>query len=211
MCEARVVGRSAAGAAVGVAEGEARVDTLITAYTPACKLELPTVREALKKLLDCWLPGIRAVLLVCACCLFSVASYGQAPAPTESRKKVKPQAAQSQEAASKDQRGTEKSPLILKVIPTTKSEDEAALERQDREDRTTNERLLIFANILLAVFTGLLAIYTAKLWREAKRTAERQLRAYVFVDSAEIINLTVGFTPVARLVVKIPVEPRPII
>jgi len=35
-----------------------------------------------------------------------------------------------------------------------------------------------------------------------KDTAERQLRAYVSVDSAEMIDLTAGFTPAALLRVK---------
>lgn len=128
--------------------------------------------------MGCW------VLLFSALTSTHAVSYGQTPAPTESRKNKETHAAKSQDPVAKDQRGTDQSPLIIKVLPTPQSEEKATQERSEREDRATNERLLIGANIFLAIFTALLAGFTAKLWWDSRKTAERQLRAYISIEGA---------------------------
>jgi hypothetical protein len=56
---------------------------------------------------------------------------------------------------------------------------------------------------LLAIVTWMLWLATVRLVREGKNTAERQLRAYVFIDSAQVVNVIDGNgSPEAHVVIK---------
>jgi len=124
-----------------------------------------------KKLLACW--------ILLGSVLASIGSYGQTPTPTESTDKPKQQATTSQKKPKPDQRGTEKSPLFIKVAPTQKTQEETERETQRQEEVQSTDRWLMRFTGLLAIFTLILAGFTAKTWWDAKKTAERQLRAYV--------------------------------
>ena len=78
----------------------------------------------------------------------------------------------------------------------------------DAEKATQDSRLTI-ATIVLAAATTALFAFTAALWWatrklviDAKTTAKRQLRAYVFVRGSNIDNLRVGHIPKAVVRVK---------
>jgi hypothetical protein len=109
-------------------------------------------------------------------------------------------------------RGTERVPLIVKVLETPQSEAEAAQGIADREQQGTRDGLF-------AKFTGDLALYAAFLaalsalqlaaflyqgyWlrrtvKSAEDTASRQLRAYVGVREFEIESFVVGEVPTVR-------------
>ena len=143
----------------------------------------------------------------------------------------------SQKQTSKDERGTERMPLVIKGIPAEKSPEQAIEDRKEREIKRALDRdltsytgwqaIFTFILIVVGIFQLGLFIWQLRLIRESladtktaaeaanksadaaehtvstmKDTAERQLRAYVSVDSAEIIDLVAGFTPAARLIVK---------
>ena len=116
----------------------------------------------------------------------SAFSDGPPPRPPESAEKQQPAPQQPKDTPHAQQRGTEDRPLVVKVAPAPKSQNEIDAEREDRKERSTNDHLLIALNVLLVLGTGVLAVFTAKLWiatdrlvSGADKTAETQLRAYV--------------------------------
>jgi hypothetical protein len=148
--------------------------------------------------------GLALLLALCAECL----ALSQRPSPTE-RKAGQPEQQQPQapkESAATDQRGTEQSPLVVKVQPTPETETEAAANREEREQRSANEQettkfnrfLVIIGALQLVVFVGQLSVFSYQAWKlrqtvgatenaadAAKKSADslRNIeRAYVFID-----------------------------
>jgi hypothetical protein len=136
----------------------------------------------------------------------------ESPPPTPTQSQAQPP--RSQEPATSDQRGTDQSPLSVKIVQPPKSEAEAAQEQRDRDERRANESWFAALTRALAVATGGLLIATVGLWYTAARqsralkgavetarrsadsaefivknmeaTAERQQRAYVFVKQIDV-------------------------
>ncbi len=101
---------------------------------------------------------------------------------------------ESKKAAQAEQRGTENLPFIIKAAE--KTDAQAKSEDSERYDKSRNERWLTYSTMWLAAVTSALALFTFWLWGATRklvigseRTAERQLRAYVFVKevSAQIV------------------------
>ena len=67
------------------------------------------------------------------------------------------QSKEAQQAPTSDQRGTEKIPLAVKVIPTKESEEKAANDFKDREEKMELDRKLVHFNGDLAYYTKVLA------------------------------------------------------
>ncbi len=80
-----------------------------------------------------------------------------------------------------EQRGTEKSPITVRVLPAPDALDTVARDEAYRREKSEEDRKLVNATIALAAITGALALFTGGLWlatyslgRDAKRTAKRQ-------------------------------------
>src|ERR1700722_17261668 len=73
----------------------------------------------------------------------SVQSQEPTPSPTISSQQHKAEGARPQQPTDSDQRGTEQAPFFVKIIPTPKTDEEAAAEANDRNEKTTNDRELI--------------------------------------------------------------------
>jgi hypothetical protein len=126
-----------------------------------------------------------------------------------------PQPHQPQTAAEHEQRGSDKSPLVIKVVPGPGTEESAAEERHHRKEQLADARKLTNATIALTIITFGLAMFTAFLWwttrklaqdaketatrqaeqtqlalKHAEDTAKRQLRAYVFLLETKIVLTT---------------------
>lgn len=118
---------------------------------------------------------MRLVLVICLASLVSTWSgYAQSqpgPAPTKAGDDKKGQATQDAEKPAAEERGTEKVPLVVNVLPAVKTQAEATQEAQDREEKTTNERLTVRFNYLLVLFNGLLAFFTIGLWWYTRKAA----------------------------------------
>jgi hypothetical protein len=87
---------------------------------------------------------------------------------------------QPQQATTTDQRGTQESPIVVKVLPTTKTPEEAAEEKKDRDAKTENDgNLVILTGVLAFVgFCQLLVYgYQAKKLRETVESAGEQAEA----------------------------------
>lgn len=89
-------------------------------------------------------------------------------------------AQQSQQPATNDQRGTEQSPLIVKVSPPAKTQVETDQETEDRNEKSTNDRHVIelTAGLALIGFLQFLVYaYQAKKLRETVKSAGEQSEA----------------------------------
>jgi hypothetical protein len=71
------------------------------------------------------------------------------------RRPIQSQTSTTQQPA--DQRGTEQSPLIVKVMPATKSEDETARENRERKEKSEIDRKLLDFNGDLTYYSKFLA------------------------------------------------------
>lgn len=111
--------------------------------------------------------------------------------------------------------GTEQKPFVVKVAPSPEAQPETPEQREARKAKATDDHLGVvfsgiaaFATVLLVFVTGGLWVATYRLYRgtlraikgeekaakamsdlatTADKTAERQLRAYVFVENAWVI------------------------
>jgi hypothetical protein len=134
----------------------------------------------------------------------------------------KPNEAASQQAASNPQdheRGSLERPIMVQSVLT---KEEAQQQADDRAEKSTNDGRLTALNFMLVLVTVGLVGYTAvlsnatkRLVRGAEDTAERQLRAYIFVENAWIKSDTdtktwravyriknFGATPAAKVIIR---------
>jgi len=165
--------------------------------------------------------GISTVPLACT---YLVILYGQPgserPFPGGGELNSPPQrhTDEPRDNTSADNRGTLEHPLIVKTVRTP---EEAQQETDDRNEKSANDRRLTWATVALAfmtaglvAYTGVLSHATRKLVRDAKDTAKRQLRAYVFIENAWLKQVAghsaweityrvknFGQTPASRVVV----------
>ena len=120
-----------------------------------------------------------ALALLSACFLFPVYSYGQTPTSTKSSNGLKASATGNPTIAASDQRGTEKSPLIIQGDVTTKAAEKSEAERKEEKEKMEIERSLAkYASwtagitLLLVFVTGGLAWFTYQLWGTTNKLVE---------------------------------------
>ncbi len=137
---------------------------------------------------------------VVALLLLSGVAFAQSSEPPASGE---PPSAQATQQPATDQRGTEQSPLSVKIIPADDADKKAAAEKHEREDKSQIERKLAFETqrvadytLWIAAFTFLVVIVTgflgyatwsaAKAARAAAEHIPRVERAYLFVGPDDI-------------------------
>jgi len=142
---------------------------------------------------------IRAILVVVLVAVGDGA-FSQQPPPSgpEVRQPPKPEATSSQQPATADQRGTEEAPLVVKILPTLKTQEEARREREDREEKAASDRWLIILTGLLALGTFLQFLALVVIIR----TTRRQVRAYVFIQGGEIRLINNDTAIMATIILK---------
>jgi hypothetical protein len=102
-----------------------------------------------------YLASVIAALLVA--CTIVLAAQSQPPSPRPGNREGNPpqqQTAPTHQVAPADQRGTETTPVVVKVLPPQKTQEEAAQEKAERQDQSA-------ANWWLVRLTGLLAVIGA--------------------------------------------------
>jgi hypothetical protein len=131
-----------------------------------------------------------------------VQSQQPSPGENESSRPQQSQAQSTQKQATPDQRGTQQAPLVVKVLPSPKTDEETDQEAKDRNEKSANDRELIRysrdLDILTAVLiaVGVLQLfvfaYQAMKLRQTvstmDATAERQLRAYISITARNVLN-----------------------
>ena len=125
---------------------------------------------------------IRWLLLGLALVVGGAQSQGQ-----ESVEKNKANSSQNKQRAATDQRGTEKSPLVIKGFPVEKTEEQTEYEHYEHTEKPINERLAAWSTAALVAVTAALAFFTYFLWGATKDLVERtdktsrtHERAYIF-------------------------------
>jgi len=83
--------------------------------------------------------------------LFAAMAWSQTPSPRQSRQT---KTSNPKNPSAQDRRGTEESPLFIKEIPTTKTDDESAQDAKERAEKSANDRKV-------ANFTEILALVGA--------------------------------------------------
>lgn len=119
-------------------------------------------------------------VIICISLVLHAGSYGQTAATeTDSPKN---QASNSPKYAQTKQRDTKQPPPIVKVAPSSESDQKPAQVTEQHDSHPTPDWWLIGVTFLLVIATGGLVYY-------ARDTAIRQLRAYVFINSAIITDM----------------------
>jgi hypothetical protein len=124
---------------------------------------------------------------------FASDSWGQSqqpsPRPSEVSQPKQSQSETSQQQTTEDQRGTEKAPIVVKVLPSEHTPEEAKQYAQDRQDKTTLEwRTLLLTAITAIVLVLQLFVFGWQARRlhqtieTMQGTERRSLRAYVGMD-----------------------------
>lgn len=125
--------------------------------------------------------------------LFAIVPNAQSKQPTPSKgilgSNNKTQAADKQQNAKADQRGSEKWPLFIKIAPSPNAQEEAAQAKKDKEEKTAANRRSEIITWIIAIFTSVQAIALILTVIIMIRTTRRQLRAYMFVDKVFISNV----------------------
>jgi hypothetical protein len=137
--------------------------------------------------------------------LFTVVLFGTAAAQTKppapgSSKPEKPsqgQPARRDQPVTRDERGTDASPISVKIVPAPKTQIEAAQEKAERDAKAASDQWLVYLTGGL-VFVGVVQVFVFSIqayWLRQtidvmRDTATRQLRAYVSVPKSRLLNLT---------------------
>jgi Sec-independent protein translocase protein TatA len=112
--------------------------------------------------------------------LIFAASQGPSPAPTKAGDVPQPNSSAPSQAANSDQRGTEQSPLVIKLLPTDKTKQESEEDAQDRQEKASSDWWIVCLTGILALvaFLQLLVFgYQAKKLRETVESAKDQSSA----------------------------------
>jgi len=123
------------------------------------------------------------IVLLCACLLVTVSSYGQTPTPVVPTDKPNQHNSSPHENPATDTRGTEETPLIIKVLPPANNEEPTNNSSKNKKSESADWWWDKSPEILLALATIGLWIVTWQLVKGAQDTAKRQLRAYVWLDT----------------------------
>jgi hypothetical protein len=171
-----------------------------------------------RKLWRCW---ISIAFLVLISVSFAETSQPPTPTPPKAEQKNQTDTKDKQPPTSTDQRGTESSPVFIKVVPTLPVEPSPSEHTQQANWYTSPEWWLVWGTLILATITASLAAYTAKLWgatkalaEEAKQTSTQQasdMRASLSIAkqaaiaaerSADVANKTLSVAQRAFVFVK---------
>jgi hypothetical protein len=123
---------------------------------------------------------VRHIILVLALALLAAMlgnSWGQSQQPPS-----EPQ--RGEQPTPSDQRGTEQSPIIVKVLPTPKTETETAQDAKDREEKFHTDQWLVRWTGAVALFTLALVVIGSWQGRQLKKSVDvltQAERAQMFV------------------------------
>jgi hypothetical protein len=104
-----------------------------------------------------------AIALLAVLFGFDVHSQEPSPRAGEAAKPQQQESTSTQGQAATNQRGTENEPLIVKVLPTPKTQDEATQEAKDRNEKAANDRELVRYTRILDIITSILAVVSVRL------------------------------------------------
>ena len=131
---------------------------------------------------------IAAAVLIAALLPFRAFSQSQEPPPSRGQTERKPQQKEptsTKQQAAPDQRHTEEPPPSVEALPAPQCDEKAGASKSARQNETPDNWALSDEIAVIATFVGFLQfaalIATVTVM---KKSAERQLRAYVWAFSA---------------------------
>jgi hypothetical protein len=124
-------------------------------------------------------------------CAYSIAAQSNRPSPGNGilGNHNKGQTDSKKNNSQNDQRGTEQSPLIVKMASSPNTKNEAAQAQKEKQEQAATNRRIEITTYVITGATFIQAI--ALIWTVLVmiRTTRRQLRAYVHVSSIAITNV----------------------
>jgi hypothetical protein len=147
-------------------------------------------------------------IVLLALCL-AVQSQQPSPSPAKPNQPPQHQTGSSQQQTSRNQNITVKSPIEIKLLNTGKTPEETKQEAEDRKEKSSSDWWMVGLTGVLGflAFLQLLAFIVQA--RVASRTvntmadtAQKELRAYVFIESASIGNTAIGQNPKPGFTIK---------
>jgi hypothetical protein len=129
-----------------------------------------------------------ALALMVACAAWA-ASQSPSPGPLKSTQQKEDHPAEKDGATTNYQRGTQDAPVVIKVLPAEEDKTKAAKEGQKARDQATMDHVTIGGNVVMALFTAIVAGFTVGLWWIGRDTRIRQLRAYIGAHQVGIMGL----------------------
>jgi hypothetical protein len=136
---------------------------------------------------------MRTLMLQCllAASLLASPFFGYA------QEQSKPAVQKVEQARNKEQLGTEKSPLVIKVLATPDAEEQATKDEEHRKEKANQDWWITSSTIWLAGWTTILAVFTFLLWYatrnlllDAKNTSKWDLRAYLSPADGKLYPIT---------------------
>src|ERR1700722_17717487 len=104
-----------------------------------------------------------ALLAIAACLALLCVSSAQSQRRAQQVRVKQPEATVTQPKGTEDQRGTDQSPLIVKLAPTPKTDEERTEEAKEREQKAEADRKKEKSDSDLVAYTAKLADYTKEL------------------------------------------------
>lgn len=132
---------------------------------------------------------VRLIALISASFLLAgmVDARSQQPSPSagEASQIEQQNSKPAEQPANTEQRGSERAPFVVKVLPTPKTKAEARSERKDRKTETTQNRWLMIFSGLVALFTLLLFGCNIFLWVATNKAANAAKDAAEHIPTVE--------------------------
>ena len=114
-------------------------------------------------------------------CAIAVQSQEPSPIPIKSSQKPQSQPKKIYNGPTDNQRGTDKSPIVVKVLPSDTAKEQSETETKNELDKSFYDKLISYSTVALAIVTAFLAFFTYRLWsatvrmsKDAKEAAARQ-------------------------------------
>jgi hypothetical protein len=135
---------------------------------------------------------VRWLLLSLALMVAGAQSQEPAPGPSKTSQPPQAQSKSAKQQAAADKRGTDKSPIVVKVLPAPKTKNETDREAKEHDEKTTNEKLLVLFNGLLVavVFLQWIWMIRQEIWmRKNVTVAENTAEAAKKSADASLLSL----------------------
>jgi hypothetical protein len=131
--------------------------------------------------------------------MFVIATNAQSQRPTPSSGVLsghkKSQTASNKQNTQTDQRGTEQSPIFIKMAPSPNAQAEATQAKKEKDEQAATNRRIGFTTYIIGGATFIQAIALILTIFVMIRTARKQLRAYLFINNVSIINVANPIKP----------------
>jgi len=124
------------------------------------------------------------------------------PTPRESSRPPQSKPKSTQHKAAADQRGTEQSPIVVKILPTPKTKEESDQEAKDHQEKSSADWWLVRFNglLVLVVFLQWIWMVRQEKWMRrnveiAKDTAQAALRNATALEHSERSYVKISHAP----------------